>query len=214
MSTARRIVEADRFNREGKFVGWAPMLFLGGDIHHKVLGIVGMGRIGQAVARRGLGFGMKVLYTDAQPVSPELEKELNATFVSQDELLAKSDFVSLHVPLLPETHHLMGAEQFGKMKKTAYLINTSRGPVVDEKALVEALRNNVIAGAGLDVFEDEPILAPGLAELDNAVIVPHIASASIETRTKMATMAAGNIVAYFKGDTPPNMVNPEVFSQK
>lgn len=210
MSGARRVVEGDRYTREGKFVGWEPMLFLGGDIHHKTLGIVGMGRIGQAMARRALGFEMPVLYTSRRPLEPEIERALNARWVPLDTLLAEADFISLHVPLTPGTRHLISADALSRMKPTAYLINTARGPIVDEKALVEALRERRIAGAGLDVYEDEPSLAPGLAELDNVVILPHIGSGSIETRTKMAQMAAANIVAFFRGEPPPNLLNAEV----
>ena len=210
MAAGRRLVEADKFCRAGKFDGWGPMLLLGHDIHHKTLGIVGMGRIGQAVAQRARGFEMKVLYTDEVRLAPEREKELNATFMSLDQLLKESDFVSLHVPLMPSTKHLISKKQLGMMKPTAVLVNTSRGPVVDEKALVDALRSKVIFAAGLDVYEAEPALAPGLAELDNVIIPPHIASATTDTRTKMATMAAGNLVAFFKGERPPNIVNPEV----
>jgi len=212
MAAARRLVEADKYCRAGKYEGWGPMLFLGHDIHHKTLGIVGMGRIGQAVARRAHGFEMKILYTDELRLPPEKERELKATFVSLEQLLKESDFVSLHVPLMPSTKHLIGKKQLEMMKRTAVLVNTSRGPVVDEKALVEALRNKTIFAAGLDVYEDEPKLAPGLAELDNVTIPPHIASASIDTRSKMATMAASNIIAFFKGEKPPNIVNPEVLS--
>ena len=210
MAAARRLVEADKFCRAGKFDGWGPMLLLGHDIHHKTLGIVGMGRIGQAVAQRARGFEMKVLYTDEVRLAPERERELNATFTSLDQLLKESDFVSLHVPLMPSTRHLISKKQLEMMKPTAVLVNTSRGPVVDEKALVDALGNRVIFGAGLDVYEAEPALAPGLTDLDNVIIPPHIASATTDTRTKMATMAAGNLVAFFKGERPPNIVNPEV----
>jgi glyoxylate reductase len=210
MSAARRVVESDKFARAGKFKGWAPMMFLGVDIHYKTLGIIGMGRIGQAMAWRSRGFDMKILYTDRKRVPIELEKMLRVNFVTLEELLRESDFVSLHVPLRRSTHHLIGRKQLEMMKKTAVLVNTSRGPVVDEKALVEALKTRKIFSAGLDVFEDEPALAPGLAELDNAVVVPHIASASIDTRSKMSTMAAENIVAFFNGERPPNILNPEV----
>jgi glyoxylate reductase len=213
LATARRIVEADKFTRAGKYEGWAPMLFLGQDVYGKTLGIIGMGRIGQAVARRAKGFNMKVLYNDIRRIPEEIEKELNATFVSLDELLEQSDFVSLHTYLSPETYHLINEERLRKMKKTAYLINTSRGPVVDESALVRALKEGWIAGAGLDVYEFEPKLVPGLAECENAVLLPHIASASIETRTKMATMAAENLLAVLAGKTPPNPVNPEVLKR-
>jgi len=210
MSVARRIVEADRFTRAGRYDGWAPMLFLGQDIFGKTLGIIGMGRIGQAVARRAKGFNMKVIYNDLKRIPEELEKELNATFVSLDELLENSDFVSLHTFLSPETHHLINEDRLKNMKKTAYLINTSRGPVVDESALVKALKEGWIAGAGLDVYEFEPKLTPGLVECENTVLLPHIASASVETRTKMATMAAENLLAVLANKRPPNPVNPEV----
>jgi len=213
MSVARRIVEADKFTRAGKYEGWAPMLFLGQDVHGKTLGIVGMGRIGQAVARRAKGFNMKVLYNDIRRIPEELEKELNATFASMDEVIENSDFISLHTYLSPETYHLINEEKLKKMKKTAYLINTSRGPVIDEAALVKALKEGWIAGAGLDVYEFEPKLVPGLAECENAVLLPHIASASVETRTKMATMAAENLLAVLAGRMPPNPVNPEVMKK-
>jgi len=213
MSVARRIVEADKFTRAGKYEGWAPMLFLGQDVHGKTLGIVGMGRIGQAVARRAKGFNMKVLYNDIRRIPEELEKELNATFASMDEVIENSDFISLHTYLSPETYHLINEEKLKRMKKTAYLINTSRGPVIDEAALVKALKEGWIAGAGLDVYEFEPKLVPGLAECENAVLLPHIASASVETRTKMATMAAENLLAVLAGRMPPNPVNPEVMKK-
>lgn len=213
MSVARRIVEADKFTRAGKYDGWAPMLFLGQDIYGKTLGIIGMGRIGQAVARRAKGFNMKVLYNDIRRIPEELEKELNATFASMDEVIENSDFISLHTYLSPETYHLINEEKLKRMKKTAYLINTSRGPVIDEATLVKALKEGWIAGAGLDVYEFEPKLVPGLAECENAVLLPHIASASVETRTKMATMAAENLIAVLAGRMPPNPVNPEVMKK-
>ena len=214
MSIARRIVESDKFTREGKFKAWAPMLFLGSDVHHSTLGIVGLGRIGQTMAKRARGFEMRILYTDVIRAPKEVEDELGAKFVSLDELLSSSDFVTIHVPLLPETHHLIGEKELKKMKKTAYLINAARGPLVDEKALVQALQERWIAGAALDVYENEPDLAPGLSHLDNVVIVPHIGSASVITRGKMATMAATNLVAGLKGEVPPNLVNKEVLDQK
>jgi glyoxylate reductase len=174
-------------------------MFTGRDVHGATLGIVGMGRIGLAVARRARGFGMPILYHDARR-NPGAEKELGATYLeSLDELLARSDFVSLHVPLLPDTRHLMDAGRLRKMKRTAILINTSRGPVVDEKALAEALKQGVIAGAGLDVYEREPAVEPALLELENAVLLPHIASASVRTRTRMAVRAAENICAFIDG---------------
>jgi D-3-phosphoglycerate dehydrogenase len=209
MATARRVVEADRFTRAGKFKGWGPMLLLGTDVWGKTLGLVGAGRIGSALARRSVGFKMNLLYHDPYP-NRELEEELGAKRVDLDTLLKESDFISIHVPLTKETHHLIGEREFGLMKPSAHLINTSRGPVVDEEALVRALRDRKIAGAGLDVYEHEPELTPGLAELDNVVLVPHIASASTETRTKMATIAAQSIVDFFEGRRPIHCVNPEV----
>lgn len=205
-AVGRRIVEADKFLRAGKYHGWSATMLLGGDIFGKTLGIIGVGRIGAAVARRAIGFKMRVLYADVR-ASKELEKEIGAEHVDMDTLLRESDFVSVHVPLMPETTHLISVRSLGMMKPTAYLINTSRGPVVNEAALVEALRDNVIAGAGLDVFENEPEINPGLLELDNVVITPHVASGSVETRTKMAIMAAENILAALDGKTPPNAVN-------
>ncbi len=207
LAVARRLVEADAFTREGNFPGWEPMAFLGGDIYGKTLGVVGFGRIGQAMARRAAGFGMKVLYSDEAGAAASVEKRLKAERVSLRKLLGASDFVSLHVPLTKTTRHLIGAEQLKLMKPTAYLINTSRGPVVDEKALVKALKQGEIAGAGLDVYEKEPALARGLDKLANVVLLPHIASASTETRTKMAVMAAENIVRALSGRKPPNLLN-------
>jgi len=210
MAMARRIVEGDKFMRAGKYVGWAPMLLLGSDVYGKTLGIVGIGQIGQAVARRAMGFDMNILYHDKWELPPVAEHLLHADDVSLEELLQGSDFVTLHVPLIPETHHLIGKEQLEMMKQDAYLINASRGPVVDEVALVEALRNGVIKGAALDVFEDEPAMKPGLAELDNVVVVPHLGSASIETRTAMADLAVSNLLDFFAGKQPPTPVNPDV----
>lgn len=212
MAVARRVVEADRFTREGKFDGWGPMMFLGGDIYGKTLGVVGMGRIGQSVISRAKGFDMKIIYYNARRKSVEEEKALGVEYRELDALLKEADFISLHVPLLPETIHLIGEREFNLMKETAYLINTARGPIVDEAALVKALQGKKIAGAGLDVFEEEPKLAEGLTELDNVVILPHIASASIETRTKMGVMAAENLLAGLKGEKMPNIINPEVFA--
>lgn len=209
MATARRIVEADGFMRRGDYKGWGPMLLLGGDVYGKTLGLVGMGRIGCAMARRAIGFNMRVLYYDVNRLSEDEERDLNLEHADFDEVLKESDFVSLHVPLVPSTKHIIGARELSLMKPTSYLINTSRGPVVDEKALVEALRSRRIAGAGLDVYENEPMMAPGLAQLDNAVLLPHIASASVDTRTKMGTMAVSNLIAGLAGKLPPNCVNPE-----
>ncbi|MCM8815903.1 MAG: D-glycerate dehydrogenase [Candidatus Omnitrophica bacterium] len=208
---ARRIVEADRFTKERKFRGWSPELFLGMEITGKTLGIIGAGRIGSNFARKSRGFSMNVLYYDIKR-NFEIEKETGAEFVNFETLLKESDFISIHVPLLPETHHLIGEKEFSMMKKTAILINTSRGPVVDEKALVDALKKGKIWGAGLDVYENEPIIEPELLTLKNVVLLPHIGSATVETRTKMALMAAENILAFFRGEIPPNIVNPEVLS--
>ena len=213
MAVARRIVEADKFMRAGKYKAWGPMLFLGTDVYGKTLGIIGLGRIGRAVARRASGFHMRILYYDVIRAPESVEKELGAQYVSFEELLRESDFVTLHTPLMPETHHLINAETLKLMKPSAFLINTSRGPVVDEKALVQALKNGIIAGAGLDVYEREPLMEPELAEMDNVVVLPHIASASHETRTKMATMAASNIIAVIQGQRPPNLVNPKIYAQ-
>ena len=213
MAVGRRIVESDKFTRAGKFKGWGPMLLLGYDIYGETLGLVGLGRIGEAMVKRAHGFDMKVLYYDANRRSPEDEKELGIEYRELDQLLAESDYVSLHVPLLPSTHHLIGERELGLMKKTGILINTARGPVVDEKALVKALQDGEIAGAGLDVYENEPALEPGLIDLDNVVLAPHTASATRETRTKMATMAAENLLAALEGKIPPNIVNPEVYNK-
>ncbi|MDH7499460.1 MAG: D-glycerate dehydrogenase [candidate division NC10 bacterium] len=211
MATARRVVEADRYARAGKFQGWGIMLLLGQDVHGKTLGICGMGRIGKAVARRARGFSMKILYTDVQRIEEGLERELGVQFVEKETLLRESDFVTLHVPLLPETTHYISRRELALMKKTSHLINASRGPVVDEDALVEALKSHQIAGAALDVFEQEPKIHPGLVNLENVVLAPHIASASVETRTRMATMAAENMIAALKGKIPPHIVNAEIY---
>lgn len=213
MATARRLVEADRYTREGRFRQWEYMLLLGGDVHGKTLGVVGFGRIGRAMARRALGFGMRVLYQDAVPADPGTERELNATRVDLATLLRESDFVTLHTPLIAETRHLINADSLRTMKKTAYLINAARGPVVDEAALVQALTEGRIAGAGLDVFEEEPTVHPGLIGLPNVVLAPHIASASHETRLKMARLAVENCLAVLEGKAPPTPVNPEVLKR-
>jgi len=210
MTVARRVSEGELLARSGNWKGWNLDQLCGADVWGKTLGIVGFGRIGRSVARRASGFQMKVIYTDAVRVTEEVEKSLNAEFRDMNSLLAESDFVSLHVPLLPETRGLFDAPKFFRMKPTAFLINTSRGPVVEEAALVAALENNKIAGAALDVFENEPFIHPGLKR-PNVVLTPHIASASIETRTKMAVMAANNIVAMFRGQRPPNILNPDIF---
>jgi glyoxylate reductase len=212
MAVARRVVEADKYVRSGQWkVSWHPSMLLGRDVYGATLGIVGAGRIGTAVARRAKGFNMKILYYDVVPMPPEIEKELDAKRVDLDTLLRESDFVSIHVPLIKETYHLINEEKLKLMKKTAYLINNSRGPVVDEKALYKALKEGWIAGAALDVFEQEPTpLDNPLLKLDNVVVAPHISSASYETRSRMAEMVAENLIAFFDGKTPPNLVNPDV----
>jgi glyoxylate reductase len=206
---SRRILEADRCTRGGKFREWHPMLFLGSEISRRTLGIVGAGRIGTAVALKSRGFEMKLLYCDERP-NPRLESEIGASFVALEELLRLSDFVSLHVPLTDRTRHLIGEREFGMMKKTAFLVNTSRGPVVDEKALVRALKSGRIAGAGLDVYENEPEPEPELKELDNVVLLPHIGSATFETRTRMSVLAAKNLLSGLRGEIPVNLVNRDV----
>lgn len=208
MAVARRIPEADAFTRRGKYEGWGPKLFLGSEIKGKTLGIVGLGRIGFGVAERAVrGLGMRVIYHDVKQ-NQEFEKQYLNTYRAFDDLLKESDFVSLHVPLIPATHHLIGKKQFALMKKTAYLVNTSRGPIVDEKALKRALKTGQIAGAALDVFEFEPQLTPGFSRLPNIVLTPHIASATIEARSKMSEMVAQAIVDIFFGKTPQNVVTP------
>lgn len=208
-SVARRIVEADRFTRQGKFKGWAPMLMHGQDVTGKTLGVIGTGRIGTAFALKSKGLKMNILYYD-RVKNKQIEEELFAKKVELDRLLKESDFISLHVPLLTATYHLIGEKQLKIMKKTAILINTSRGPIVDEKALVKALKNNWIFGAGLDVYEHEPQINKELLKLDNVILQPHSASATTETRTKMAIIAAKNMITGLKGEIPPNCINPEI----
>jgi lactate dehydrogenase-like 2-hydroxyacid dehydrogenase len=210
LASARRVVESDKFFRTGNWKGWGLMQFLGHDVHHKTLGIVGFGRIGKGVARRAKGFDMRVIYTDVQRVDEATEREYGVMYVDKRTLLRESDFVSLHVPLFPETQHYLSDAEFALMKKTAILVNAARGPIVDEKALVRALKEGKIAGAGLDVYEKEPKCERALLSMKNVVLAPHTASASIETRTRMSIMAAGNIVAGLSGQRPPNLVNPEV----
>ena len=212
-SVARRIVEGDAFARADKFKGWDPMLMHGQNVSNKTLGIIGAGRIGKAFALKSKGFNMKVLYVDDR-VNETLERELKAKKVDFPEILKSSDFISLHVPLNKETHHLISEKELKVMKKTAILINTSRGPVVDEQALVKALKKRWIFGAGLDVYEYEPNISRELIKLDNVVLQPHSASATIETRTKMAIIAAQNMIAGLNGEIPPNCVNKEVFQKK
>ena len=211
-SVSRRIVEADSFTRAGKFKGWGPMLMLGQDISNKTLGIVGAGRIGTAFALKSKGFNMEILYY-SNSKNQRLEKELDAKRVDLNELLKKSDFVSIHVPLTNETQHLIGKKQLKVMKKTSILINTSRGPVIDEKALFKALKEEWIFGAGLDVYEKEPEITKGLIDLDNVVLQPHSASATFKARSDMAIIAAENMIAGLKGKIPPNCVNMELFEK-
>ena len=210
MATARRIPEAERFLRVGKYKGWGPLLFCGADVHGSTLGLIGAGRIGKLVARRSSGFDMKVLYYDVYRMQPEEEATYHMTYMPMEDVLGQSDFISVHTPYMPSTHHLISERELKMMKPTAILINTARGPIVDEKALVRALQSKTIAAAGLDVFENEPAVEPELLSMENVVLLPHIASASLKTRTLMATMASDNIVAHYKGERPPNIVNPEV----
>jgi glyoxylate reductase len=214
MAIARRLLEGDAWMRSGTWPGWDLDQLVGGDVWGKTIGILGFGRIGRGVARRAQGFQMRVLYSDAVRASAEVEKELNAEFVDRDKLFRESDFITLHVPLLPDTRHLISKDNLEKMKRTAFLVNTSRGPVVDEAALAEALENKKIAGAALDVFEHEPKVHPALLTRKDVILTPHIASASVDTRTKMAVMAANNVVALFEGRRPPNAINADALGLK
>jgi len=208
LSVARRVCQGFENVRRGEWRTWEPLGFLGRDVHGATLGIVGFGRIGQAVARRGLGFGLRVLYTDRAPVAPEVERDLRATFVPLDELLRASDIVSLHVPLTPETYHLIGARELGLLKPGAILVNTARGPVIDTAALVEALASGRLWGVGLDVTDPEPLPADHpLLQFPNVLVTPHIASASEVTRERMAVLAAQNLVAALRGERPPRSLN-------
>jgi glyoxylate reductase len=210
LAIARRVVEGDRITRSGKFPKWSPLGFLGTEVSGKTLGIIGLGQIGKATAKRALGFDMKVLYNKRNRLSEAEEKELGVTYADMNTLLAESDFVSLHVNLSAETHHLISKSQLEMMKPGAFLINVSRGPVVDEQALVTALKSGNIAGAGLDVYENEPAVNPGLCELDNVVLLPHLGSATLETRTRMAELAVENLLQGLAGLTPKNCLNPNV----
>ena len=211
LGVARRVAEGDRAMRAGEFPGWGPLYMLGGDITGATIGLVGPGRIATAVARRAIGFGVTILYHGRR--SNDALDALGACRVPFDQILAQSDFLSLHVPLSPETRHLIDARALAAMKPTAYLINTSRGPVVDEAALVDALKSGMIAGAGLDVYEDEPRMAPGLADCSNALLLPHLGSATIAVRAAMSRIAAENLVAVLKGRRPPNLVNTELWPE-
>ncbi|HEY0494033.1 MAG TPA: NAD(P)-dependent oxidoreductase, partial [Candidatus Dormibacteraeota bacterium] len=214
LGVARRVVESDRFLREGKFTGWKADLLLGTDVYGRVLGVIGFGRIGQAVARRGLGFGMSILYSDARRASPEVESEFRAQYVPLDELLRKADFVTIHADLNDQTRHLISERELKLMGKDHYLINAARGPIVDEKALVRALNEGWIKGAGLDVYEHEPKTEPGLTDCWNAVLLPHLGSATDTARAAMSETAAKNLIAAVDGQRPPNLVNPEVLKTR
>jgi lactate dehydrogenase-like 2-hydroxyacid dehydrogenase len=213
LATARRVVESDTYFRSGKWKGWGLLQFLGHDIHHKTLGVVGLGRIGKGVARRASGFDMRVIYTDVQRADEATEREYQAMYVDKRTLLRESDFISLHVPLFAETQHYLSDAEFALMKRTAILVNAARGPIVDEKALVRALKSGKIAGAGLDVYEKEPKCERALLSMKNVVLAPHTASASVETRAKMAMMAAQNCITGLSGQRPPNLINPDVLNR-
>jgi glyoxylate reductase len=214
MAAARRIPEGYDYVRQDRWKAWSPMVMLGADIHHATLGIIGLGRIGREVAKRARGFDMQVVYHNRHPLAPEDEQRLGVTRASFCDVLAQSDFISLHVTLTPETHHLMNAESLGKMKRSAILVNAARGPVVDPDALYDALKSGVIAGAALDVTEPEPIAGNHkLLSLPNCLVVPHIASASVATRARMTHIAAQNLFAGIKGEPLPSCVNPEVYQR-
>lgn len=211
MDVARRVSEGDRVTRAGRWPGWSPMWMLGQDVHGAILGIVGMGRIGKAVARRAIGFDMRVIYFSRTRLSEEEERRLGVSYRPLPELLRQADFVSLHAPYSEETHHMIGPAELGMMKPTAYLINTARGALIDEQALVRALKKGQIAGAGLDVYEHEPELAEGLAELDNVVLSPHLGSSTWGTRLRMAQVAVENLLSVLQGKRPLHLVNKEVW---
>jgi glyoxylate reductase len=211
LAVARRVVEADRALRAGVFPGGQSAHFVGADVHGQTLGIVGLGRIGEAVARRARGFGMRILYTKRRRLETAPETALGVTYASLDDLLRESDFVSVQVSLQPETVHLIARRELALMRSTAFLVNTARGPVVDEKALVDALRAGTIAGAALDVFEHEPSVEPGLLTLPNVVLTPHLGSAATGTRARIAAIVADNVISAIEGRRPPNVYNPEVY---
>jgi lactate dehydrogenase-like 2-hydroxyacid dehydrogenase len=213
LSAARGLAYADRSVRARKWKRWRMMEYLGQDIYGKTIGICGFGRIGRGVARRAMGFNMKVLYANRSRASEAVEQEFRASYVDKQTLLRESDVVTLHLPLSTDTRHYIGAKELALMKKSAILVNVSRGPVVDEKALVRALKSGRIFGAGLDVYEHEPTLAPGLAGLSNVALTPHIGSGTIETRLKMSNMAVTNCIAGLTGQRPPNLLNPDVFNR-
>jgi glyoxylate reductase len=211
MAAARRVGEGERFLRAGRQWIWGPLMMLGQDVHHKTIGIVGFGRIGQAVARRAKGFGMKVIYADAYQLPPEVEAETGATRMELNDLLEQADFVSIHTNLTPETRHLFDAEAFKRMKTTAVVVNTSRGPVVDESALADALESGEIFSAGLDVFEREPAVEPRLLAMENVVVIPHLGSATFDTRDAMGNLAVENVFAALSGARPATLLNPDAF---
>lgn len=213
MAVSRRIVEGDKYLRAGKFHCWGPKLMLGYEFAGKTLGIIGMGRIGSAVAKRAKGFDMHVIYYKRRRLSEEEEREIGAEYVNLDELLSSSDFISIHTPLTEDTKNMLGEEQFKKMKKNCILVNTARGPIIDEKALAKALKEGWIAGAGLDVYENEPAVTPELLELDNVVLEPHIGSATYEARERMAEMVVEDCLAVLNGKKPQNIVNKEVYEK-
>ncbi len=206
LAVARKIIPADSYTREGKFSGWEPLSFLGSNLKNKNLGILGMGRIGRAVAKRGRAFNMNIIYHNRNPVGDEIEESLEAEYLTFEELLKQSDILTLHIPLTEETEDMIGESELELMKKDAYLINTARGAVIDEEALLEALREEALEGAGLDVYRNEPDFDPGFCELDSVVLLPHLGSATRETRTKMAMMAAENVVSVLEGGEPINPV--------
>ena len=213
LAVARRIVEGDRALRSGVFPGGQSMHFVGMEVHGKTLGIVGLGAIGEAVARRGRGFGMRIVYTKRRRLDEAHEAELGVEYRSLDDLLKESDFVSINAALSPETVHLIGARELSLMRPSAFLVNTARGPIVDEKALVRALEEKQIAGAALDVYEREPIVEPGLIKLPNVALTPHLGSAGLDTRERMAAVVVENIIAVIEGRRPPNIYNPEIYGR-
>jgi glyoxylate reductase len=214
MAASRRVAEGDRFLRRREAWIWGPLMMLGQDVNGRTLGIVGFGRIGQAMARRARGFGMKVIYYDTYRPQPEVERGLGAEFREIDDLLAEADLVTLHTNLSPETHHLINEERLARMKPTAVLVNTSRGPVIDEAALARALREGQIFAAGLDVFEKEPEVHPDLLGLENVVVIPHLGSATVDTRIAMGMLAAENMISALEGRKPPTLLNPEVWEKR